>query len=111
MSAFARAQAAQGSPVRVFDWVKAARLIRERKPNFARAGLRADWEYTGGPIYANGAPVPQDETYTYLASLWAIPELDLDGDIVECWVWAEGSGWDASTYWPDAALTELRGAA
>ena len=28
----------------VFDWNKAARLIKERKPFVASAGLRDDWE-------------------------------------------------------------------
>lgn len=44
----------------VFDWDKAARLIQEKKPKWATAGLRGDWEYTGGTIYEDGKPVMDD---------------------------------------------------
>lgn len=108
MSAFARGEASRNKPIRVFDWDKAARLIRERQPNRAEAGLSQDWEYTGGTIYENGKPLSQDETYTYLASTWAIPELDLDGEIVQCYIMQKDSPeWDAHTFWPESALAIL----
>lgn len=49
-SAMMRGQAARmaGAAHMVFDWDKAARIIRERKPSTAAAGLSGDWEYTGG---------------------------------------------------------------
>ena len=37
--------------VMVFDWDKAAEIIKKRKPTYAAAGLRQDWENTGGLIY------------------------------------------------------------
>lgn len=90
----------------VFDWDRAARLIRERKPERASAGLRSDWEYTGGTIYEDGKPVMDD--YTYLASTWAVPELDMDGDIVECFrMEHEVPGWNSKTKWPKSALDIL----
>lgn len=99
---------AEGEPLMVFDWEKAARLIRERKPAEASAGLRGDWGYTGGVIYRDGAVVTDD--YTYLASIWAKPELDMDGDIVPCWRLASDSpGWDAETKWPESATVILAG--
>lgn len=104
LQAFAMGEANRGQPIRVFDWDRAAELIRDQRPTTASAGLSGDWEYTGGPIWRDGAPVPEDDTYTYLASNWATPELDLDGDVQDCWRWAEGSGWDAGTYWPESAL-------
>ena len=108
LSAFARGQASQGKSVRVFDWEKAARRIREVKPRKASAGLRSDWEWTGGTIYAGGQPVLDD--YTYLASTWATPELDLDGDVEECWRFQKDTpGWDSSTKWPPEALAILKG--
>lgn len=110
LQAFAMADAARkrGDRSRVFDWIKAAELIRDTRPDVASAGLRGDWEYTGGDIYRDGKPVPDDDTYTYLASIWAIPELDLDGDVTECWIWKDESpGWSAGTYWPDEALALL----
>lgn len=99
---------ARGDAMKVFDWDKAARLIKERKPDVASAGLGGDWNWTGGDIYRDGAPVPSEKTYTYLASVWATPELDMDGDVVACWVsMAEKPEWDAGTYWPDSALAIL----
>jgi hypothetical protein len=103
--AFALGEANRGKPMRVFDWDKAARLIREHKPRTASAGLRSDWEYTGGAIYEDGKIVT--DSYTYLASTWAIPELDLDGDVVECWTWKKETTWDSDTKWPDSARAIL----
>lgn len=104
-SAFARGLASQDSPSRVFDWEKAARLIAERKPSEASAGLQNDWEWTGGTIWRDGKPVPSSETYTYLASTWATPELDMDGEVVACYrMQSETPGWDSGTYWPPEAL-------
>jgi hypothetical protein len=110
MSAFAMGDAARasGSPSMVFDWHKAARLIKERNPKTARAGLAGDWEYTGGSIWEDGKPVPNADTYTYLASTWATPELDLDGDVMDCMKLAHeppnADEWGSDTYWPDSAL-------
>lgn len=99
---------ASGARPRVFDWDKAAELIRDRRPSVAGAGLQDDWEWTGGRIYADGKPVPRDETYTFLASNWATPELELDGEVIECWKYVdETDGWDSGTYWPDSALKIL----
>lgn len=98
-SAFIRGEANRGNRMRVFDWNKAAERISEVRPGCASAGLQDDWEWTGGDIYtADGIP---DNSYTYLCSTWAIPELDMDGDIEECWVWKDESpGWDADSFWP-----------
>jgi hypothetical protein len=92
----------------VFDWDRAARRIQESGARSAAAGLRDDWGWTGGPIWADG-PYAEDETYTYLASTWAVPELDLDGTIEECWTWQDETEWDAGTYWPESARTILLG--
>ncbi len=114
LSAFAMGQANQGKPLMVLDWNKAAELIRDRKPKRASAGLASDWEYTGGLIFEEGSPVKREDTYCYLASTWAEPELDLDGAVVECWKLDtdEGvKGWDAHTFWPESALAILNGGA
>lgn len=104
--AFAMGEANRGKELMVFDWDKAARLIQEKKPKWATAGLHSDWEYTGGTIYEDGNPVMDD--YTYLASTWAVPELDMDGDIVECFrMEHEVPGWDSKTKWPKSALDIL----
>jgi len=91
----------------VFDWAKAARIIKERCPCIAEAGLRGDWEWTGGTIWRDGAPVSEADTYTYLASTWAVPELDVDGNIIECYMMEDTTDWDAKTYWPPEALNIL----
>lgn len=108
LSAFAMGQANQGRPLMVFDWDEAARRIPDSHAHEASAGLRNDWDWTGGPICRDGEPVPADDTYTYLASTWAVPELDIDGDVSACWRYEnESPGWDARTYWPESARAIL----
>lgn len=104
--AFLKGMVNRGKEMMVFDWDKAARLIKERKPECASAGLRDDWEYTGGTIYEDGKPVM--DNYTYLSSTWAVPELSMDGDIVECFrMEHEVPGWGSDTKWPQSALNIL----
>lgn len=92
----------------VFDWEKAARLIKERGVKRASAGLAGDWEWTRGEILSDGKPIAKEETYTYLASTWARPELEIDGETVKCWVMqGDSPGWDSDTYWPHEALAIL----
>lgn len=103
--ALLKGEANRSRPLMVFDWDKAAQLIAERRPSVARAGLCSDWEYTGGDIYRGGKPVRKDDTYTYLASTWATPELDLDGDVIPCFrMKTDAPGWGSDTYWPESAL-------
>ena len=91
----------------VIDWDKAARLIAERKPQIAMAGLRGDWKNTGGMIYEDGKLIT--DKYTYLASSWAIPELDMDGETVECYrMESETPKWHAHTKWPKSAVEIYR---
>lgn len=114
--AFARNQQAKaaGNRHRVFDWNKAAQILHDRKfdnpVQKAGAGLSGDWEYTGGDIYCDGKPVPQDDTYVYLASSWATPELSVDGELIDCWIYENDSdGWGPHTYWPESAVAILNG--
>lgn len=95
-----------GKELMVFDWAKAAELIRDRRPKYASAGLRFDWDEVGGCIWEKGLPV--DSEYTFLASTWATPELDLDGEIVECYqMKSDLPMWDCYTKWPNEALIIL----
>ena len=72
--------------------------------------MQSDWEWTGGDIYKNGAPVAEEDTYTFLASTWATPEIDLDGDVQDCFVMKDSTeNWNSGTYWPDSALAILNG--
>lgn len=94
----------------VFDWNKAASLIREARATNASAGLAGDWEFTGGPILEDGEPVDPEFTSLWLSSFWAEPQLMLEGELVECWLLAEDSpGWAEDTYWPDSARAILAG--
>lgn len=111
-SAMARGMAASGQPMRVFDWHKAVEIIKARGAKDARAGLQSDMEWTGGSILENGEPVPSERTYTYLASKWATPIIEIDGEEIECWSWQKDTPeWDAHTYWPDSARAMLKGGA
>lgn len=105
--AFMMGQIHQNDPHMVFDWDRAAKRILESKAAVASAGLRSDWEYTGGTIYEDGKPVT--DSYTYLCSTWAVPELELDGVLEPCWRYMEGSGWNEDTKWPQSALDILSG--
>lgn len=105
LQAFAMGDANRGKPSKVFDWNKAARLIKESGVKTASAGLSLDWEWTGGTIFEDGKPT--NENYTYLASTWATPELDLDGEMVDCYVMQGDTEWDAGTKWPQSALDIL----
>lgn len=42
IAAFIMGEANRGNELKVFDWDKAARLIKERKPDYASAGLDED---------------------------------------------------------------------
>lgn len=109
--AFAMGMMNLGKELMVFDWDKAARIIKERRPIRAGAGLRDDWENTGGVIFASGKIVRN--VYTYLASTWAIPELALtfaddSREIIECYkMQSEAPKWNAGTKWPTSALKIL----
>ena len=106
MMAFVMGELNRGKEQMVFDWDKAATLIKDRNPKNASAGLRGDWECTGDTIYEDGKPVKNRDTY--LASTWAVPELYMDGDIVECYRMAhEVPRWNANTKWPQSALEIL----
>lgn len=108
LTAFIMGEANRGKELMVFDWNKAAELILERKPKEASAGLRGDWEWTGGTIYENGSPVT--DSYTYLSSTWAVPEIELDGDIVPCYkMQSKVPDWGSDTKWPQSALNILKG--
>lgn len=110
MMAFAMGEANRGKDLMVFDWDKAARIIKERGATSASAGLSGDWGYTGGNIFSDGKP--NTESYTYLASTWATPELDVDGDIIDCFIMErevpEEWGTNYSDIkWPESALAIL----
>lgn len=110
MSAFALGKANRGNELKVFDWSKAAKLIKESGCKEARAGLTGDWEWTGGQIFSDGEPVKKEDAHVYLVSIWATPELEIDGNRQDCYLMKsqtpDGS-WDRDTFWPKEALDIL----
>lgn len=104
MMAAARAEIARANndPMRVFDWNKAAQILKERNPEVAEAGLSDDLEWTSGIIWYNHEPIMDD--YTFLASCWAVPVLIIDDVEIECWVYMDDVIWNADTKWPDSAI-------
>ena len=107
MAAFMMGQMNSGKEKKVFDWDKAAEIIRKQKPQSASAGLQGDFEWTGGVIYSDGVPVTDE--YTYLASTWATPILVLDdGEEIPCYrMQHEVPAWDSGTKWPYSAVEIL----
>ena len=106
--AFIMGEANRGKEPKVFDWNEAAKIIKERGAQNAEAGLSEDWEWTGGEIITDGKPTPKDDTYTYLSSTWATPELHVDGEAIECYkMQSEVPDWGPDTYWPESALEIL----
>ena len=68
--AMAMGEANRSKEMMVFDWDKAARLIVEKKPHRAWAGLRGDFCNTGGMIYEDGklkCPSAHRDSYAFSA--------------------------------------------
>jgi len=104
---------AKGEKLKIFDWDKAAQIIRDKfklhLDLVAEAGLQGDWDYTGGIILENGKP--DLDNYTYLASLWAIPTLILnwnnsEQEELECYT-IEETRFDESSKWDNESLKIL----
>ena len=104
---------AKDKPQKVFDWDKAANIIKqyysEHLDLIAEAGLQGDWEYTGGVIFENGKPT--NDNYTYLSSNWAIPTLILSWDReeqleIECFIIGE-TRFTSKSKWDEQALSTL----
>lgn len=103
MKAFANGEANRGKELMVFDWDKAAKMIKDSGAACASAGLSGDWEWTGGVIFRDGKVLNSE--YTFLASTWSKPEIEIDGVIHECFVMqSETDGWGSGTKWPESAL-------
>jgi len=108
MTAYAIGRANRGKEEMVFDWEKAARVLKELGAKDASAGLEGDWEWTGGEILRDGRPIPEDDTYIFLASTWAKPQLLIAGESIPCFrMESETPGWHSKTYWLPEAMAIL----
>lgn len=96
--------------VKVFDWVKAAQLIKDRNPEKVEAGLYEYW-ILSGYIYDHGKI--QDGGIACFASNWGTPVLHFgneEEDFIECWKYQhEVPEWNDKTIWPEEALAILKG--
>lgn len=91
---------------KVFDWDKAAALIKEHGCTEADAGLMEDWFWTATTILEDGKP--ERNEFGYLASTWATPVLNIGDAYYECYKRQEDApDWDAHTSWPESALKIL----
>lgn len=98
---------------KAFDWDKAAEIIKARFSEhhdlLAEAGLQQDWNYTGGEIFRDGKPI--NDSYTYLASNWAMPTLILSWDgqeqeEIECFA-ETNDRFNSETKWDNKSLEIL----
>lgn len=108
-----QSQAAAGNPQKVFDWNKAASIIKDKykkhKDLIAEAGLQGDWDYTGGIIFKEGKPI--NDNYTYLSSNWATPKLILswnnqEQEEIECFLIGEDK-YSSDSKWDEESLKTL----
>lgn len=104
---------AAGAELMVFDWDKAAKLINDTRTTEASAGLCSDWEWTGGVIFKDGKPVVDD--YTYLASMWATPGIEIEGKTYDCYIMETEARkkWKCENWaklkWTESSLNILNG--
>ena len=107
LEAYVMGKKNRGKELMVFDWDRAAMRIAEERPKSAWAGLSGDWGWTGGEIYRDGKPIKSESTF--LASTWAMPELEIDGNVEPCYrMESEAPGWNSDTKWPESALKILK---
>lgn len=91
---------------KVFDWDKAASLIKQCGCTEAEAGLMEDWFWTAVDILEDGKPECSD--YGWLESRWATPVLKIGDTYHECYKNTdEAPEWNAHTMWPESALKIL----
>lgn len=105
----------KGKEMMVFDWDKAARIIKEVQPKCAIAGLREDYGFTSGTIYDKNDGIIMNYDDCYLSSIWAIPDLILCDEFhnsitIPCYRYqSEVPDWNEKTLWPDSARKILEG--
>lgn len=107
LNAFMMGLMNRGKEMKVFDWDKAARIIKYMGATRAWAGLDEDFEWTGGIILEDGEIVK--DSCTFLASIWATPTLYVGGEEIPCYVMQSQTEWNEDTKWPESAVKILMG--
>ena len=94
----------------VFDWDKAARLIKKRNAKFAYAGLEEDWVDTSGVIWDSSKGGIVRNKKLFLASTWTKPIIEVNWSKYRCYRRkSKTPGWDELTVWPDSAMAIVEG--
>jgi hypothetical protein len=86
----------------VFDWERAAKLMKAYDGENVRAGMKNAWTDfydNAGFILKNGEAVNEAGI---VASYNATPTIEIDGRLFPCFRWADES--DHSASWTDAAV-------
>ena len=84
------------SKMKYMDWQKVQQIVNENPDAVIYAGLREDWGYTSGLIYAKGKYY---NGYVYGESCWATPIVDVDGKEIECWTHEETKEGHRKPHW------------
>lgn len=101
----------------VFDWDTAAKILKEKKPEWAEAGLDGDLGNTSDTIWYldENNEYRTERSHPYLASTWAMPVLilyyddkDKENETIACYVMESETEWDEHTVWPQSALDILK---
>lgn len=90
---------------KVFDWDKAAKLIKEHNALNASAGLQEDWEWHSDAIYIDGKP--KFNCSIHLSSTWATPALCINGIFFDCYIIENQTKYNCDTVWPESSLNIL----
>jgi hypothetical protein len=78
--------------MKIFDWAKAAKLIKKYNADHAEAGLMEDWEMTSETIWCDNKP--EREAGNFLYSDWATPALQIGDALYRCYKYGEEiTGW------------------
>ena len=88
----------------VFDWEKAAEVLRERQPVAASVSFIGKHERTEPVlIYRDGEPTPDPRTFCPYDA-FDKPTLLIDGDEIECFRLENTiTTWAIDEYWPESA--------
>ena len=81
---------AQSSVLKCLDWELAKKILKEKKPLWAEAGLREDMSHTAGIIWEDNSFIEENDVWE--SSTWATPILILyydeekkNKEIIECY--------------------------
>jgi hypothetical protein len=96
----------------IFDWNKAARILRERKPSMATAYIGGMREHTEVSIWVNHGPLLGCNAFLLSHDICGYqPRLDCGADYAtDCAIKINDTDdWGPDTWWPESAIDILKG--